>query len=85
MRLKPTREFIEVMNLYRRKKTELEEARPGYAEPPRDRHVRSRREPLKIRPYISSSRRDPDMRLTKDKPYKRFRPSKLLSAREVGV
>ena len=78
LRLKPTREFIEVMQLVQRRKQELEEARPGYEPPPRDMHVRTRRVPLKIRPYISSSRKSPERRKPPLKPYKRHRESRLL-------
>ena len=78
LRLKPTREFIEVMNIFRKLKQEHEESRPSYEPPPRDMHVSSKRTPLKIRPYISSSRRDAERRKSPPKPYKRHRASRLL-------
>lgn len=81
LRAKPTREFVEVMNLFRRKKEQLEEARPSYAAPPRDMHINSKQQPLKIRPYISSSYRDPARRKPQSKVQladKRHRNSRLL-------
>ena len=54
-RLKPTREFIEIMQLMRRRKEQLEEARPGYTPPPRPATPNSQQVPLKIRPFISSA------------------------------
>ena len=73
LRGKPTREFIEVMQLFQRKKKELEEAHPSYVKPPRDMHIDSARRPLKIRPYISSSWRNPERRKPPPKPDKRMR------------
>lgn len=68
LRLRPTRQFMDVMNMVRKLKQKLEEARPGYVEPPRDMHTFGK---LKIRPYISSSRRRADRRKPPSKEHKR--------------
>lgn len=78
MRNMPTREFIEVMNVFRSRKQMLEEARPGYTPPPNDMHINSAQKPLKIRPYISSSHKHPDRRKPPPKPRKRVGESRLL-------
>ena len=79
LKLKPTREFIEAMDVFRKRKQMLEEERPGYVPTPRRMHFRTKRNPLRIRPYISSSNANPERRKAPPKPYKRHRGSTLLS------
>ena len=79
-KLKPTREFVELMNTFQRRKMELEEARPGYKKPPSDLHINSQQVPLKIRPYLSSSRPQVERRKAPPKPNRRFRGPYLVKA-----
>ena len=80
-KLKPTREFVELMNTFQRRKMELEEARPGYKKPPSDLHINSQQVPLKIRPYLSSSRREVERRKAPPKKDPRHRGPYLLGTR----
>ena len=85
LRHRPTREYVEVMQVYRRLKTEHEEGRPGVKLPPSDLHWPTRKKPLKIRPFYSSSRKKVEHRKRPPDPRKRVwvRPSYMITPGNV--
>lgn len=83
LRLKPTREYIEVMQTIQKVKKRTQEARPGYEEPPHEGTPNSKQQPLLIRPYLSSSYSSPERRKLPQREERdaRYRPGGLVDIR----